>query len=30
VRALRLAHHSQLTNWIQTGNPLPVFLQQSR
>jgi len=30
ARALRLAHHSQLTNWIQTGNPLPVFLQQSR
>jgi hypothetical protein len=29
ARALRLAHYSRLTNWIQTGNPLPVFLQQS-
>lgn len=22
-------HHTQLTNWFQTGNPCPVFAQQS-
>ncbi|MFP2872359.1 hypothetical protein ACLEIY_08945, partial [Acetobacter tropicalis] len=30
ARRRRLAHHTQLTNWFQTGNPGPVFAQQSR